>query len=96
MFSEIKDLKMRRSDIYNQKIDYNNSSREYHNELLERKKKRELLKFEADWAHFKFVELRETVGDVHNKYLEVITQIKVLTLRLKKIMKADPKKNWTK
>ena len=96
MFSEIKDLKMRRSDIYNQKIEYNNRSREYHNEILEGKKKEELLKFEVDWAHFKFVELREIVNDVHNKYLEVITQVKSLNAKIKKIMKADPKKTWTK
>jgi len=75
---------MRRSDIYNQKIDYNNRSRKYHNEIFEGKKKEELLKFEADWAHFKFVELRETVNDVHNKYLEVITQIKSLNAKIKK------------
>lgn len=69
MLSEIKDLKMRGNDIYIQKNDYNNSSREYRNKILKRKKKEELLKFEVDWAYLKIYELRETVNDVHCKYL---------------------------
>ena len=96
LFSEIEDLKIRRNAIHNEKADYVNKSREYHNKMLERIKEANRLKVEADLAHKKFVEFREAANDIHNKYLEVTTQIKSISLKIREIEESTHRKNLDK
>lgn len=93
MFSTIKELSTHLDIIHRKKIDCVKKSQEYHTKMLERIKKVDKVKAEADLAHKYFIKFNNEVNNLHKHYLEVNNQINSITHKIRKIKKDTKQKD---